>query len=134
MSTYSQTLYQEKLKDPRWQKKRLEILQKDSWACVACGGTDQTLHVHHLWYEDHLDPWEYPGNCFITLCERCHELVPSGFNLTRIQTQLSTCDKVAIDRNILRLIFQLKHTDEAFLTIKREIIANIPSCQLWTAP
>ncbi len=28
--------YAEQLKDPRWQKRRLEILQRDEWRCL-CG-------------------------------------------------------------------------------------------------
>jgi len=43
--------YQEKLKDPRWQKKRLEILQRDGWKCKWCGEEKQTLHIHHLKYQ-----------------------------------------------------------------------------------
>ena len=29
--------YSEKLKDPRWQKKRLEILERDNFRCQYCG-------------------------------------------------------------------------------------------------
>jgi len=120
------TLYQEKLKDPRWQKRRLEILQRDSWTCVGCAGTEKTLHVHHFWYEDNLDPWEYPDRCLVTLCESCHELVPSGFNLTRVQAQLSHCDKVAIDRSIVRSILQLAPKGDPFRSIAKEIVSSVP--------
>lgn len=65
--------YSEKLKDPRWQKKRLEVLQRDDFTCQSCLDTESTLHVHHHWYEKGKNPWEYPDNCFITLCESCHE-------------------------------------------------------------
>lgn len=62
--------YQEKLKDPRWQKKRLEILERDEWACRSCGDKDNTLHVHHKKY--HGNPWESPDNELITYCKDCH--------------------------------------------------------------
>jgi hypothetical protein len=65
--------YSEKLKDPRWQKKRLEILNRDEWACQNCGDTETTLHVHHRWYEPGFEPWDYSNECLITLCECCHE-------------------------------------------------------------
>jgi hypothetical protein len=67
--------YSEKLKDPRWQKKRLEILNRDKFACQDCFETTKTLHVHHLDYEQGADPWDYPDNYLITLCEDCHETV-----------------------------------------------------------
>lgn len=65
--------YLEKLRDPRWQKQRLEILQRDNWKCRQCQHTDDTLHVHHLYYEKGKEPWEYPNEAFLTLCVHCHE-------------------------------------------------------------
>jgi len=66
MSTYA-----EKLKDPRWQKKRLKILERDNWKCRECGATDKTLHVHHTQYKG--DPWEIEDVKLKTLCCDCHE-------------------------------------------------------------
>lgn len=65
--------YSEKLKDPRWQKKRLEIMQRDEFACRNCGEDKDTLNVHHGYYERGLDPWEYPDDTLHTLCEKCHQ-------------------------------------------------------------
>ena len=62
--------YAEKLKDPRWQRKRLEIFQRDGFACCWCKTTDETLVVHHLKYTG--DPWEAPNEDLMTLCENCH--------------------------------------------------------------
>lgn len=67
MATYS-----EKLLDPRWQKKRLEILSRDEWTCCGCGSADKTLHVHHAYYVSGRDPWEYPSETLSTLCKECH--------------------------------------------------------------
>jgi hypothetical protein len=64
--------YSEKLKDPRWQKKRLEIMQRDSFSCCSCSGSDNTLHVHHLQYERGKEPWDYQNSSLATLCESCH--------------------------------------------------------------
>lgn len=65
--------YAEKFKDPRWQKKRLEILERDGFSCVLCGTEKITLHVHHGYYERGFDPWEYESETLWTLCEECHE-------------------------------------------------------------
>lgn len=74
MSPYrTRRTYGDKLKDPRWQKRRLEILQRDKWTCQQCEATDETLHVHHLWYKPDTDPWEAPDRALLTLCETCHE-------------------------------------------------------------
>lgn len=64
--------YAEKLKDPRWQKKRLEVFEHDKWTCKECGATDKTLNVHHLFYHQGFDPWDYAKEELITLCDDCH--------------------------------------------------------------
>jgi glutaredoxin len=64
--------YIEKLKDPRWQKKRLKIFERDDWQCTHCHSTEKTLHVHHIDYEKGLEPWEYKDEMLQTLCEECH--------------------------------------------------------------
>jgi hypothetical protein len=61
------------LKDPRWQKKRLEILSRDEFTCQFCRDTESTLHVHHLAYVYGRNPWEYENYYLLTLCESCHE-------------------------------------------------------------
>ncbi len=64
--------YAEKLKDPRWQKKRLEVLEREDFKCEWCGDSDNTLHVHHWYYDRGKDPWEYPAAHLSALCEDCH--------------------------------------------------------------
>ncbi len=66
-----QKSYSEKLKDPRWQKKRLNILNRDGFSCQWCGDKEHTLHVHHLKYKG--DPWDAPDEWLLTICEDCHE-------------------------------------------------------------
>ena len=65
--------YSEKLKNPKWQKKRLEILERDLWSCQGCYDTKSTLHVHHCYYKSGLDPWKYSNESLVTLCESCHK-------------------------------------------------------------
>jgi len=66
--------YVEKLKDPRWQKKRLEIFERDKWTCNCCGSKEKTLCVHHLFYFKDKDPWEIHDGFLLTLCEDCHSI------------------------------------------------------------
>ena len=65
--------YSEKLKDPRWQKKRLHILGRDEFKCRLCNDDKTTLHVHHKYYKPDTDPWDYEDVDYITLCDPCHK-------------------------------------------------------------
>lgn len=65
--------YSDLLKDPRWQKKRLEILNRDKFTCQHCSSTEKTLHAHHLFYITGMRPWDYADHVLITLCEECHK-------------------------------------------------------------
>ena len=65
--------YSEKLKDPRWQKLRLKVFERDNWECRWCNNTIATLTVHHLYYEKDKEPWDYPLDAFLTVCEPCHK-------------------------------------------------------------
>lgn len=65
--------YAEKLKDPRWQKKRLHILERDEWSCQRCFDETTTLHIHHMRYIPGMEPWDYEDHLLVTLCETCHE-------------------------------------------------------------
>lgn len=64
--------YLAKLRDPRWQKMRLKILERDGWTCQICLDTASTLHVHHRYYSRETEPWDYPAAALVTLCEECH--------------------------------------------------------------
>ena len=65
-------LYFEKLRDPRWQRKRLEVMQRADFSCESCGTTEVTLNVHHRLYRKGADPWEYALTELACLCEKCH--------------------------------------------------------------
>lgn len=78
--------YAEKLLDPRWQKKRLKILERDKFSCVWCGDTETTLHVHHLVYMVK-NPWESDDDHLISLCKDCHDIYHIK-NLTELEKLL----------------------------------------------
>lgn len=67
--------YSEKLRSPEWQKKRLEILNRDEFTCQLCSDSTTELHIHHKEYIRGNQPWEYEDSNFQTLCKHCHELV-----------------------------------------------------------
>jgi len=92
--------YSQKLRSPKWQKKRLEILQRDQFKCCLCGDEETELHVHHLKYTG--EPWEAPNDKLQTLCADCHSLTRS--------TDLDECIKT------------IKYTDGFSMYIARQQI------------
>ena len=72
--------YADMLKSPKWQKKRLEIMQRDGFVCQHCGDDETTLHIHHLRYDFSIKPWEYNNDDLVTLCEHCHNRVTENKN------------------------------------------------------
>jgi len=102
--------YQSKLQNPKWQKKRLEILQRDDFKCLHCGCDNKELHVHHRWYQFGKDIWDYPNSCFETLCFECHEYIEMCIknSITDMQvilrrTILDQCDYDCINRFLIHL-------------------------------
>ena len=73
MAGYSRTDYSRLLLDPRWQRLRLEVFQRDGFTCQCCGAKDRTLHAHHTFYEREALPWDYPVASLVTLCDYCHQ-------------------------------------------------------------
>ena len=121
--------YGKLLKDARWQKKRLEVMQRDNFTCQDCGkGLNDgiVLNVHHIRYRKGLLPWEYKDYELVTLCEDCHgnthkkkeipkkenkiiykeNFVPFYRNLFS-RRELKPCDKIVISYLIM-----LEHFDD----------------------
>lgn len=77
--------YTEQLKDPRWQKRRREIFERDNYICTDCGlngryRDEETgiidfceMHIHHKIYKKNALPWEYDDSELTTLCYVCHK-------------------------------------------------------------
>ena len=79
-----------KYKDVRWQKLRLQILERDQWKCVICGCEDSHLNVHHPVYHPNADgPWDYEIEHLITLCDECHEYEHSVLQEARANVLLA---------------------------------------------
>ena len=67
------TTYSEKLRDPRWQRRRLEVLNRAGFCCQLCYDSETELHVHHNLYRRKTDPWDYPDHELRVLCKPCHQ-------------------------------------------------------------
>lgn len=67
--------FSEQIKDPRWQKKRLQVLELHDFKCEICGNTENELHVHHSRYIKNRMYWEYDNDVLMCLCSKCHERI-----------------------------------------------------------
>ena len=94
--------YTEKLRHPKWQKKRLQVLEKDDWKCRICRSGEKFLQVHHKAYRP-VDPWDYQADELEALCLDCHHsahdfLRGSGrFSLSQFYTSQAIKEKIGAD-------------------------------------
>jgi len=102
------TTYSEKLKHPKWQKKRLEIMNRDKFQCQLCEDRDTTLNVHHKEYIDGADPWEYPSDLLITLCEDCHKKISNKPFIPTVKDILYLSENEIRDGVTDRIAFDLE--------------------------
>jgi hypothetical protein len=113
--------YFEQLKTPAWQKKRLEVLQRDGFQCQNCGDKESELNVHHIFYDPELKAWEYPDQAYMTLCKNCHE---KWHETKRLIDQLFC--KMNIERmsKIFAIIFYVGMRDDKTIDIFYKMIAG----------
>jgi hypothetical protein len=129
--------YTKLLKSPKWQKKRLEIMQRDDFKCVWCGSEDTQLHVHHLYYEKYRKPWEYEDEAYVTICDLCHEnehatLYRSGVDLVDVLKEeffMSSYDIGKFSDVLKVLSRKVGGTKEALFNIQ-DLVNNVYKIQL----
>ena len=101
--------YSEKLRDPRWQKKRLKVLERDEYTCQRCGADSKELHVHHGYYRRHAEPWEYESSTLHTLCRDCHsEIAQHHEKIKFLVGQMAPADLAAV-ASVLNLLVEIGH-------------------------
>jgi hypothetical protein len=115
-----QLSYKEKLMDPRWQRMRLEVMQRDGFACLCCGDSQSTLNIHHKSYKN--NPWESCIDDLETLCEECHKYrteLNNKFQSLDTFIALTFMDKIIkmktsdlIKTNYLLNLNLLKHSEQ----------------------
>lgn len=110
--------YFERLKDPRWQKMRLKVYERDDFHCQSCGDEKKQLDVHHLIYNFGTDPWDYDIENLITLCTDCHKQLTDDLkDLNRILRLKMTSTTISSQLLIwLRIFFTLNHRQRSTIT------------------
>jgi hypothetical protein len=103
--------FTDQYKDPRWQKKRLQIMERDEFMCISCQETEKTLNVHHLEYIKDKFIWDYPNSELITLCEDCHKEITEiiNFIISEIKHMVVCPDSFWEFANIYKEIRKLKY-------------------------
>lgn len=89
--------YKKLLASPKWQKKRLEILNRDNFTCKSCGNKDDQLHIHHTYYNFEIKPWEYPSESLVTLCNSCHQYITDAKSELKRKIDAFAKTKEALD-------------------------------------
>lgn len=77
--------YASKLKHPKWQRTRLEIMNRDNFTCQICNDNNSELHVHHTKYFKDRQPWDYSDKHLITVCVNCHKSIHFVFDRFSIE-------------------------------------------------
>lgn len=114
----SRKSYSDELKDPRWQKKRLEILNRDEFTCQMCSDSESTLHVHHKRYIKGVKPWDYASHDLATVCENCHEEAHELMEKSAaLMSSLTLYGMPTSIQSILPVIAGIAHTDKDALGI-----------------
>ena len=114
--------YVEMLRSPLWQKKRLEIMQRDDFTCQHCGCKERELQVHHRVYHKGAKPWEYDDSELITLCDRCHE-AETDAKATHYETFKEICDlarKIGLSEQFIDSVLSHMLNAIAFISNKSD--------------
>lgn len=103
MSTWSS-----QYRDVRWQKKRLEIMERDEFTCLSCGKKEgTTLNVHHIYYEKNKKPWDYDSTLLVTWCDDCHKQRHSLQKELLIELSLVSVDEI---KSVLLMLGMSPHS------------------------
>lgn len=100
--------YSEKLKDPRWIALSARLVRQQLCLCNDCGEHfpgGKGLECHHCWYEFNKDPWDYPDECFLVLCRRCHGKRQKVENSTHVALGMLT--RLLSVEEVMALAFEI---------------------------
>jgi hypothetical protein len=102
--------YADLLKDPRWQRLRLEVMDRAGFKCELCGNGKLELNIHHKRYRAGAKPWEYELPELLCICLDCHQklhgITPEAAPAVNIEMGISRYDKSL-------LIFMLSCPEES---------------------
>jgi hypothetical protein len=105
--------YLELFKDPKWQKKRLDVMKDAGFACANCGESSKTLSVHHGYYEQGKKPWEYPNDSLHCLCDECHR--NSHIIWRKLKSEIGSLSVSELDR-VLGYVYGIKTWEDDHLS------------------
>lgn len=106
--------WSDQYKSPKWQKKRLEILNRDDFTCQNCGDTESTLHVHHKVYTPNTSVWDYADNYLITYCDGCHEMAHDVIDRLKFAVDdIKLYSSIEVQDYTLRVIYNMQFMDPA---------------------
>ena len=108
--------YEDLFKDPRWQRKRLEVLSEAQWRCRLCFSTEKTLNVHHKRYRRGAAPWEYENSELEVLCDSCHEAI----------TEATRALRAIVAKGELGIVFRLSAYAQALAAKRGEKTPPVP--------
>lgn len=88
---YKPLTYEELLQTPIWYSKRNEIISKRGHKCEWCKAKKH-LQLHHKYYlkypnNQKIEPWNYPDDAFIVLCESCHKKAHKKYKIKTYYTE-----------------------------------------------
>ena len=110
--------YSEKLRDPRWQRKRLEIMERDNFKCQDCGSETETLNVHHYAYSR--EPWDAKSSDLETVCEICHKEIED------FKKEIARATRYPRSRLELRRLMKMQGHSSPFLNESSEGVDIMP--------
>ena len=114
--------YSEQYKHPNWQKKRLEILNRDNFTCQKCGDKETTLHIHHLIYYNNRKVWDYKNSDLVTLCKDCHELISNHKKLSKADFKKALILKVTTQNDMLASINGTLYLPDVYVDKKEHLL------------
>jgi hypothetical protein len=94
--------YYELLKHPKWQEKRLRVMERAGFACEWCEASEAALHVHHTRYRRGAKPWEYEDDELLCLCVDCHARATEM--LDELSLLIGQLGRYALGQNLMRLM------------------------------
>lgn len=127
--------YSELLKDPRWQKRKTQILTRDNFTCQLCGDKSTTLHVHHKFYQDGFLPWEYKDYVLVTLCEKCHSLIHANIPTTDVQLKIGdVVYQEHGDYDVYGIVFFIDYIKQSVSVLTIDTGSGLGDCVIYYFP
>ena len=119
--------YSKKLRDPRWQKKRLVIMERDEWKCQQCAASTTTLNVHHCYYVRGREPWDYEDESLVTLCEECHYNESVNFDNKNIDGFTLSLARYGISMSDIEWLAYILDMESQHKPYRRDLLAIFSS-------